>query len=297
MIGTHLRELDLNLLVVLQALIEEKSVTRAAARLGVTQPAVSRSLARLRVVFDDPLFVRAGASLQPTTRTESVSAPLAQLLSDLESRVLAPERFDPGNSDRSFTIAAADYSELPLLPRLAAHLGAHAPRVRLRVIAAARDVASMVEEADLAIGPRSKEGSLRSRRLFVDPFVCIVRRDHPLEALDLERFVRMQHLLIAPRQTPGGVVDDALAALGHTRTVAMQVQGFQVAPAIVAASDLVCTLPRSVALRGAELYPIRLLPPPLVLPDIRMHLCWHPRWQHDPGHIWLRDLVCEILAD
>jgi DNA-binding transcriptional LysR family regulator len=290
------REMDLNLLLVLDVLLEERSVTRAAVRLGRTQPAVSRSLARLRQVFADPLFVRVGAQLVPTPRAEAVVAPLKQLLADLEARVLVLERFEPARSQRTFVIAAADYTAAPLLTRLVQAVAQEAPGMQLRFVPAPRDTPELVGEVDFVIAPRTQTGAYRSRPLFVDPFVCILRADHPVEQLDLERYVALRHLLVAPRGAPGGVVDDALAALGLSRTVSVQIHSFSVAPSVVASTDLVCTLPMSVARRGAEHHALRLLPPPVTLTPTRVPLCWHERWQHDPGHSWLRGRIVEAAA-
>jgi DNA-binding transcriptional LysR family regulator len=290
--GGVLDRMDLNLLWVLQVLLEERSVTRAAARLGRTQPAVSRSLAKLRQIFGDPLFVRVGTQLVLTPRAEAVTAPLEQVLRDLQARVLTLDPFEPAHSQRTFVIATADYTAAPLLTRLVQGLGQEAPGVQLQLVPAL-DKAELVEQVDLVIAPRPQSGPYRSRPLFVDPFLCILRKDHPIKHLDLASYVTLRHLLIAPTGVPGGVVDEALASLGLSRTVAVQVHSFSVAPGLVASTDLVCTLPRSVALRGAEQHALQLLPPPVQLAPIRVPLSWHERWQHDAGHSWLRGRIVE----
>lgn len=241
-----LARVDLNLLVVLDALLKERHVTRAAARLGLSQSAASHALSRLRAHFDDPLLVRDRSLLVPTERALGIAEPLAQALGSLAAALTQPVAFDPLTTRRTFVIGAADYGQFVLLPPLLERLREAAPGLDLDV----RDVVTPPTEAlapggtDLLVGPpldprragsaRPSKGrkaapgapsgtSIRSRRLFDERFVCVVRKDHPRvkRKLDLETFAELPHAFVAPRGTRGGVVDDVLAGLGRERRVAV----------------------------------------------------------------------------
>ena len=294
---THLASVDLNLLVVLQLLLEERSVTRAAVRLGRTQSAVSRSLGRLRDLLGDPLLVRDGPGLVPTPRAEALAGPLHRILGDIRHALLQPDRFDPARARRTFVLASADYLDALLLPGLTARLTREAPGVRLIQRGGTVAPADAIDDVDLAFGPLGDaSGQVRSRLMLVDPFVCLLRRDHRVTELDLAQYLALGHVLVSPRGLPGGIVDAALASRGLERTVTVQVQNFSVAPMVVAGTDLVTTLPRTLALRAVEVLPLRILPPPLPLPETRIHAVWHERRHNDPGHRWLREQVAEVLA-
>jgi DNA-binding transcriptional LysR family regulator len=299
MLEAHLHAVDLNLLLVLDVLLDERSVTRAAARLGKTQSGVSRALARLRTLLDDPLLVREGAALLPTPRAEAVREPLRRILTQVQLEVLRSERFDPARSDRTFTLAAADYLESLLLPTLVASMQRAAPGVSLVVSSAPRPMSELVEEVDVVVGPMAGGGAAtRTRALPAEPFAVLVRRDHPRvgEELDLETWLALPHLLVTPRNRPGGIVDDALALIGRSRRVAVRVPSFLVAPRIVAESDLVLTLPARFAERASRGLPVRILPPPIELAPFVPTLGWHPRWHHDPGHAWFRDQIARAVT-
>lgn len=296
---THLGAVDLNLLVVLQILLEERSVTRTAVRLGRTQSAVSRSLGRLRDLFADPLLVRDGGRLAPTPRAEALTGPLRRVLVDVEDQLLAADSFDPGRARRTFVLSSADYADALVLPGLAERVWRQAPGVQLVHRGGAQSPSDAIDDFDLALGPLgpAPTSRVRSRLLLVDPFVCLLRRDHPNAGnLDLDAYAALGHVLVAPRGMPGGIVDSALAARGLSRRVVVQVQNFSVAPMVVAGSDLVTTLPRTVAVRAAETLPLVVVDPPLPLPETRIHAVWHERWHHDPGHRWLREQVVDALA-
>lgn len=291
MIETHLASVDLNLLVVLDVLLEERSVTRAAARLRRTQPAVSRSLGRLRSLLGDPLLVREGGGLSPTPRALALVAPLRAVLAEIEGGLLRPARFDPSTATRSFTLASADYAEWLLMGPLVARVARHAPGVDL-VLQRAGALTDGLQAADLAVAPLGPGAeAFRSRALLEDSFACLVRRDHPRvgDSLDVDTFVDLPHVLIAPRGQPGGVVDRLLEQRGLRRRVAVRLATFLVAPSLVAETDLVLTLPRRLALRAASSLPLRVLEPPLPLPGFTLHAAWPERLHHDPGHAWLRE--------
>ena len=305
--SSPLAGLDLNLLLVLDALLTERHVTRAGRRIGLTQSATSRALARLREHFAVPLLIRDGNALLPTTRAEQLFEPLALALAGLAEALSDPTPFDPKTARLTFSIAAADYGQFVALPPLVAHLQTIAPGVDLVVKdLGATKVADALAEGhiDLALAPRPgsarlarrgtevfDEGAhLYRRHLFDERFVCLVRRDHPRvkKRLTLETFVALPHAFIAPRGTPGGIVDDALGALGLERHVAVMLQSFLVAPWLIARTDLIITLAERLANALSTTLPLRVLPPPLTLPPFAIEAIWHERRHRDPAHRWLR---------
>lgn len=294
----HLAGIDLNLLVTLDALLTEHSVTRAAARLGLSQSAVSHALGRLRELFSDPLLVRGRGGMLMTPRAESLIMPLRRGLADLGRVVASGATFDPGRDSRRFFAAATDYVEATLLPPLLAHVTRTAPGVDLDLRPLAADLALALESGDLDVAMvayRAPEApGLRQKKLFAEDFVCVARRDHPAidgDCLDLDTYTALAHALIAPSGRAGSVVDAALAELGRSRRVALRVPHFLVAPLVVAGSDLILTCPRRTAQALARTLPLTLLEPPLSLPAFDVWAVWHERYQHDPAHAWLRAAI------
>jgi DNA-binding transcriptional LysR family regulator len=297
----HLEGLDLNLLVALRALLAERHVTRAAARIGLSQPAMSHALSRLRELFGDPLLVRTPSGMRPTPRAEAMTDPLDRVLEELGRVLASPAPFDPARSTRRFRIATSDYIELVLLPSLLARVWSEAPQVDMRVSnlidGAQEDLAE--GRLDLAVGligqfghPEPAQG-IRFQRILTEKFVCVVREGHPLvkKRLSLDEFVALPHALVAPRGDAGGVVETALAKLGRRRRVALEVPHFLVAPHIVRETDLVLTLAKRLADRLAPLLGLRQLAPPLELDGFTMSMIWHERQHADPSHAWMRAAI------
>lgn len=299
-----LRGLDLNLLPVLDALLGERHVTRAAHRLGLSQPATSHALARLRALLGDPLLVRGPGGLVATPRALALAPQVREAL-EASARVLAgPVAFVPAEARRTFHIAASDYAELVLLPALIARLRRVAPGVELWSHPVPADAADALADGrvDLCVVPERGAGwpaGVYQRALFAETFTCVVRADHPAAGrrLTLNRFCELDHLLVAPRGTPGSYVDDALAAVGRRRRVAVAVPHFLVVPHIVAATDLVATLATRVARQLAAPLALAVLPPPVEVAGFTMALLWHERAQRDPAHRWLREQVQAVARD
>lgn len=286
-------DFDWNLLKCLEALLAERNVTRAARRVGLSQPAMSRALGRLRTVFGDELFVRAGKGMEPTPRAEKLVSLLRDMRESLTIAV-AESVFQPRTSEREFVVAGADLAELTLVPKLVRVLAREAPLVSLRYVSAARGPEEMLldRSVDLVLNPRlASEGSrIVGQKLFDEEFSCIVRADHPEvgRRLGLAKFCALEHLLIAPRGTRGGIVDGKLAELGLRRRVALLVPSFLSAPEIVAQSDLIATLPTRIARLAASRLPLRVLPPPLEVPGFSMMQYWSAVHTDDPAHRFLR---------
>jgi DNA-binding transcriptional LysR family regulator len=296
-----LAQLDLNLLRALDALLAERHVTRAAARLALTQSAASRALARLREELGDPLLVRGpSGALLPTARAEQLGPVVRRALEELAA-AWRGETFEPRTSQRRFTVTGADYAELVLLPGLAARLAELAPGVQLVFVPMPPDLNGVLASGavDAMLVPYGVTGAgLYQRQLFDESFVVAMRAGHPAATgkLTLDRFCALSHLLIAPRGNPGGAVDDALAKLGRRRHVAVSVPHFLVAPHVIVASDLVITMAMRMVAVFASMFELVTRAPPLPVPGFSVHLQWHERTHHDAAHRWFRDQVADVAA-
>ncbi|MET0591714.1 MAG: LysR family transcriptional regulator [Polyangiaceae bacterium] len=297
----NLASVNLNWLVALDALVEERSVTRAAKRTGVTQGAMSNTLGHLRTLFEDPLFRRTAHGLEPTPRALAVAEPVRQALRLFEAS-LSPPSFDPATAEHTFVVAASDYVEFVLMPPLMRRLAKEAPRVRIEVRPwGLHEVpASLARaEVDLMIGfyddvPRGH----RHKILFDEEYVCIVRKGHPRvrKKLTLSRYLELEHLLVSQRAGSPGSIDRALAAKGKQRRVAVRVSHFLMVPMLIARTDLIAAISRRVAEPLAGPLGLQMLAPPLSLPRGRIGQVWHDQMESDPGQRWFRALVETVAA-
>lgn len=302
--GANLGSIDLNLLVALGALLRERHVTRAAKSVGLSQPAMSHALARLRELFGDPLLVRTPRGMQPTARALEIGPALARSLDDLARIVAAPEKFAPARSRRAFTIVADDYTELVLLPALLARIWEEAPGIDVRIRPQhARWFDDLAEgRADFVAVPALREPSsssgLVAQKLLHEDYVCVVRADHPRvkKKLTLADYLELPHALIAPRGESGSVVDTALGRLRRSRRVAVEIPHFLVAPHVVRSTDVVLMLAERVARVMAGPLDLRVLAPPseLALTGFDVHLAWHERQRSDAAHAWMRRLLADV---
>lgn len=298
----NLQNTDLNLLVTLDLLLEERSVTRAATRAGVTQSAMSHTLRRLRAHFDDPLLVRSGGEMKPTAFAETLSRPVKRALNAVRDAFEPEPPFEPLTSRRTFTVATADLFEAMVLPGLMRHLSEHAPRIDLRVVPIrGRRVQERLEtgDVDVAIGVSADLDEGRRRLLYRQDFACMVRSAHPdvRGSLDLDTYARLPHLLISPRGRGGGVVDTVLEERGRKRRVALRVPSFLLAPWLIATSDMVVTAPRGLCDATAPLFGLRVLEPPVPLPGFDVFLGWHERTHESAPHRWLRATLVEVTKE
>ncbi len=299
---SSLKDIDLNLLLTLRILLEESSVKGAAARLGVTQSAVSHSLAKLRELLDDPLLVRTSRGMRPTGRAEQLVAPLARAFAELEYVVADRGEFDPMAHKRTFRLQATDFSSITVLPSLMQRLQQNGPHIDVIAKPRSSDVYSSLEAdtLDVAIGryATAPAGFFR-KTLFEEHFACLVRDDHPKigDKLDLDTYQRLTHLLVAPVGTPYGVVDDVLAARGMRRRVGLAVPHFLVAPLVVSQTDLVLTVPSRIARKYSSIMPLTMLKPPIELPTFAIIQLWHERRHRDPAHQWFRNEIAEAARE
>jgi len=299
----HLASVDLNLLVVLDELLRTRSTTAAARRLGRTQSAVSHALQRLRILLEDPLFVRVAGGLRPTAAAEALTPAVEELLGRARALFAGrPATFDPRTLARTFVIGATDYTEVLLLPPLLARLRAEAPQVDLvtAFLGDGIERAIQTRDVDLSIGTRFRAVSgLAEEHVGEQEMRVLVREGHPATRgrLDPKRYAAYDHALVTPRGFPGGVVDTALELLGLRRRVVLRLPHFVVAAFVVAESDLVVTVPRTVAEYMAERAPLVVLPLPVVVKPFHFSVAFSTTVQLDPAHSWFRTLCVEVARE
>ncbi len=294
-----IRSLDLTQLIYLGVLLQEKHVTRAAQKLGISQPALSATLARLRGLFRDELLVRTPRGMALTPRAEAIADTLGEILHSLERLVAVDADFDPATSQRTFSLIGSDLIEWLGLPILMARLAEAAPNLQIAYRPSnPKNLETVLAsgEIDLAIGfvPDISERLMKAT-IFTDAFACIARRGHPLidGGLSLEQFGRVGHVQVLPRDATmySAPVDEALTAFDIVRVVKLWQPSFLAIPHVVAATDLISTLPRRLAIRFARDLDLQVMGPPIDLPEIPFSIYWHPRNQKEPAHVWLRDFV------
>ncbi len=291
----NIKELDLNLLWVLDTLLDEGNVTRAAKRLRVTQPAVSRMLGRLRQALADPLFVATSRGMIPTARALELAAPLKEILARIET-VLVASDFDPQAAEHTFSVAATDYAQHTLMVPVAQALAVESPRSRLAIHPIlSHEVAEQLARGQIDVAfsvHESAPADAQSRVLYEERYICAARKDHPVvrRTLSLRRFCELDHVIVSPDGGGfSGATDRALAALGMERRVALSVPSFLAVPAFLKASDLVAVAPERLIRNYSE--HLNIFRPPLEIPGFKLIAVWHARTQHSPAHIWFRELL------
>lgn len=296
-----LRRIDLNLLLVLHAVLAEKHVSRAAVRLHKSQPAVSHSLAQLRSHFEDPLLVRRGGKFELTSRAEALVRPLNEALASLNSLVASPE-FKPGMAERRFRLALSDYAARAVLPDLVRHVREHAPGVDLAINQASREamLAQLADgELDLALGIfPSASSSIQLQELFRDDFVCVAdKRVLPAGVpLDFEDWIARPHAMVSLRPDARDEIEVALAAMGRQRRLALVLPHWGAAVDAIAGTDLILTVARRAVGTLQRHKGLQRFAPPLELPAFSYQQAWHERRSEDPAHRWLRESVAMVAA-
>ncbi|MEO6017098.1 MAG: LysR family transcriptional regulator [Polaromonas sp.] len=292
-----IRSVDLNLLVVFDAMVEHRSVTRAAEALNLSQPAMSAAVARLRGIFDDPLFVRAGSEMRPTPRAAELAGPVHRVVDTVKTEILQRNVFDPASSDRTFTLVTPDIGEVNFVPRILSRLADEAPNTNIKTLAMPRHAASDSLEsgaAELALGyfPDLQKAGFFQQKLFRNSHVCMVRSDHPLigTTMTLAQFLALSHAVVQPDGREH-VFEQYLHKRGLKRRVLVEISHFMSLLPIVEASDLVATVPRDVAEFCVRHGKVRIVETPMKAPVIDVYQFWHRRFHKDPAHIWLRSAV------
>jgi DNA-binding transcriptional LysR family regulator len=299
----NVSDVDLNLLRVFDAVLREHGVTAAAQRLGLTQPAVSNALARLRALFGDALFVRTPSGMEPTPLARELDDPVRQALALIESALAQRTGFDPLGSTRSFRFYMSDLGEISFLPPLVERMQRLAPGVRLETVALdLQEIADALATGalDLAVGfLPGLAGPVRRRRLFRDRYVCLMRADHPRIGSRLTRklFLEASHALVSSTGSGHRVVEEALERNGLTRRIALRVPHFTVVPMVLERTDLLLTLPARVARVYEAGGRFKSLPPPVPIPPADVGVHWHERFDRDPGGRWLREQLVTLFAE
>jgi DNA-binding transcriptional LysR family regulator len=303
----NLRSVDLNLLVVFDALMTERNVTRAAVRNGLSQPGVSKALNRLRYLFDDPLFVRRDRAMEPTARALELAGPIRGALADISRTLTLPATFDPATVRATVKIATIDLYHTNLLPALIRYLRRHAPGVDLQV--RANDCYRLHErlasgETDIAFAPLgARTSELSAEPLWNDRLIMLVGRDNPLrEPMGIESYAAAAHLVdaghvqVSADGVGTSVVDAILAARGLRRRIVLVLPSSAGVPFVVATTDLIATLPSRIV-KGLPSVPnVRVMTPPFPDVEVCPHMFWHRRTEADPLQAWLRSAIREIAS-
>lgn len=299
---TNLSRLDLNVLVALDALLTERGVTRAAARLGLGQSAMSHNLARLRILFRDELLTRGSDGMRLTPRASALVQPVRTLLSQVEALVSRHEVFDPRTAKRTFRIALPDSTEVLLVPTLLSRLREQAPGIHLRLYNV--DSSTLLEDLDadrfdVAVGMGAfaqGQAHHKQRLLLTETYLCMFNAELTgvSPPISLEDYVRLPHVLTSLRPGERGVVDDALAKLGLKREVVLTTPRFLAVPFLVARAPVIVTMHARLAHLFARQLSLSLSPPPVKLQAVPVSLLWHASYDHDPAHVWLRQQVVHI---
>lgn len=301
--SAKLRDIDLNLLVVLEVLLSERHVSRAAERLNMSQPAVSRALGRLRESFNDPLLIRTATGFTLSSRAVLLQSELDGLLRDIE-RVIEPPQFDPATDDTLIRITGLDMEVGLYFPALVKRVRALAPNMRFEVVRQELDSFPMLERDEVhfslsGLAPMSAEHSLHRRALEEMNVVCLLADNHALAhtQMSAEDYANTPHGLVSITGRGAGSMEQVLAAHGLKRDVALRLAGFTSVADFLEDSDLVFTLPKRLAERIAEgrRLLIRPLPQPLQAAPVKFYLYWHERYHHDPRMIWLREQFMDVI--
>ena len=301
----NLKTVDLNLLISLDVLVSERSVSRAAEKLGVTQSALSHALKRLRAMFGDPLLSRGPRGMEPTERALSLVQPVKAILAEIHSIVSTRFVFDPAKTKRTFKLSMSDAMSVEALPLIVRRLRKCARNIDLLISSSGpRDACARVanDEIELAIGvfPHKPE-EFRHRELYRDTLVCVADRKHPLlkhGRMDEKSYLASPHVTVAPNLDSGVQLDDIFAAMGLGRRVVATVPHYIAVPALIGGTDLIAHTRRRLVnvLRNSSDLVVFPIPVPIRIPELTFEQIWHPRYEGDPGHRWLRDLITDAVA-
>jgi DNA-binding transcriptional LysR family regulator len=296
----QLKTFDLNLLLVFEAVLRERSVTKAGEKLGLSQPAMSHALNRLRWMLKDQLFVRTPQGMTPTPRAEQLAEPISRALLDLQ-RTLDPEDFVAEEAHRRFVVAVNNYAAVVLAGPVFGECRAVAPNVRLSLRPSGTlDVTEMLDrgELDLAVlGRQAQASRFSSQTLIEDHYVAVTRRGHPMtqQRLDLDAFAALPHLVISSSGDDLGFVDAGLEARGLARAV-MAEAPYLAAGALLTQSDMVAVIGRQMAEEFRRGHAIELTPLPIPSPPLSSIMVWHSRFDDHPAHKWLRGVAAAVAA-
>ncbi|MEI8631180.1 LysR family transcriptional regulator [Vibrio sp. PP-XX7] len=299
----RLQDIDLNLLVVFQLMYRERRTGLVAEQLGLTQPAISNALARLRLTLHDELFERTARGMRPTPFADNIAESVGYALSTLQDGLNYQERFDPLLSDRSFCISMTDLGEIYMLPRLMAYLAKHAPHISVSTV---RDNGHSLREdletgnVDLAIGLLPQlEAGFYQRRLFDQVYVCLMRADHPMACTEFNQkdFSESEHIIVEAQGTGHGRIEKLLVKSGVTRVSKLKLPHFISVPYIVSQTNLIATVTEKLALQTSGGLGLIVKSHPIDIPSVQINMFWHRRYHQETGNIWLRNLIFDLFAE
>jgi DNA-binding transcriptional LysR family regulator len=300
----EITRLDLNLLVVFDAMMRTGSVTAVSSTLGISQPNVSRSLRKLREFFGDELFIRASRGMQPTAKAMALREPVARAVEIVRRDVLDPIRFDPATSTRRFVLNLTDLGELAFVPKLLGHLGRVAPGIELECVCLGpRELLDAMRggEVDLAIGyfPELTAQTVRIRTLSDHPFVCLARTGHPLleGGLTVQAYARAGHIGLVGDGHAQRMFEERIARSGVARRIVLRTRNLLNVPYLVRETDLIATVPKGLPFHCGEIGGYVVLKPPVPIDPIPLAQYWTDRQHKDPGHAWLRRTVREVMDE
>jgi LysR family transcriptional activator of mexEF-oprN operon len=302
----HLARLDLNLLVAFDALMAERSVTKAAGRVGLGQSAMSHNLARLRELFGDELLTRGADGMRATPRALALMEPVRQALSQVQQVVSPRMAFDPATAEHVFRIGLPDSMEVLLMPTLLAHICAVAPGIRLRLHTTG-DPGHVLDDLDadrldvaISVGPLLEGHTHHKKKLLsTATFLCVYNSDlvRVASPISLEDYLRFPHVLTSVRQGERGIVDDVLETMGLKRTVALTTPRFLAVPFLVRGAPVITTMHAQLARLFADSLGLSLSVPPVKLPEMPISLLWHNSYDRDPAHMWLRGIIGRLAGE
>ena len=300
----ELKDVDLNLLVVFNELLTERRVSAVATKLGLTQPAVSNILNRLRKLLGDELFLRTSRGMEPTPYALQLSEPIAYALSTIHGALNERTMFDPANSERRFTLGLSDIGEVSFLARLVERLDAVSPHVSISTLRSRRqDLADAMEagSVDVAVGTLLQlPAGFFQRRLFQQRYVCMFRKGHPLDkgGITQQEYCAAQHLVVLPPGSAHAQVSDFIESRGIKRNVRLSVPNYTPVGYILgsANSNLVATVPESYAIRCVEPFGLTYVEHPFHVPQTSVNLFWHAKFHRESGNIWLRQIVVDLFS-
>ncbi len=298
----NLAGIDLNLLVVFDALMTSQHLTRAAEKIGLSQPATSNALSRLRKLFKDDLFIKTSKGMTPTPKAIELAEFIHEVLLQVQTAIYSESQFIPQQSDRIFRLGMDDYSELVFLPKLLKQLEILAPKVKIQV----RSTNWMrspklldADEIDLAIGHCPQFQPWQTRQLlYEEHFVCVTSEKFKMQkAIALQEYIAASHLLVSPKEDMVGLVDKALAVQNLSRNVAMSVPNFLIVPFILVNTNLIATVPAQLVKTFVEVWQLYAFTLPFEMTGFSVDMLWHNKNDREAGHIWLRNLISQICVD
>ncbi len=292
----NLNKVDLNLFIVFDAIYTEANLTRAGQIVGITQPAVSNALARLRETFNDPLFVRTAQGMVPTPMAQNIIGPVRNALQLLRVSVQESRTFNPLQANKTFRISMTDLTEAVVLPPLFQRLRRLAPNVKIESMLAKRRETTKELAAgrlDFAMdAPLNTDPQVRHVKLLEDRYVCAMRRGHPLakDKLSVEEYLSLSHIHISSRRSGLGMIDLALGKMGQQRKIALRSQHYMMATQVIQHTDMAVTVPE----RFARRHDLHQVPLPVDIPPLETHIYWHESTDQDPANRWMREQMIEI---